>query len=508
VSEVAALHLEAAAAWELRPDLEAALTASSRAAELLMGTDHSAASEAAAAAASLCWQLGRGEADEWWTVALEAAAAGGSVALLRARQRWLVSCMRQGRIGEAGEAAALLRSAIAEVELEREPDPSGEISVLLEQAHQRLLVFETLALGQPVEALLADERPVSPNLPLTVRIELEGPQLDALVFLGRFEEARRRSEGLLRELGPLVSVNRLSWRAVAALAAAHLASGAWDDAADALTSFEIDVPNARSAWAFWAGVLALRRGDVAAAREAVAMGRPAAGDSGLVMRQYELDAVAAYADLLAGDAPSVDVGQRADGYFAMSHVLRTTLAGEVLVREGRRVEAVALVGGLRARSGPDTYPHAVAARIEALAEGDAAGLVAAADALDRSQVPFESAVARLEAAELDRALVPARALIRCAELFERLGAVPWAARARALGSETAVGRRTTVPQLTRREREVAELVAEGLTNGQVAERLHVSIRTVTSHLDHAYTKLGIGSRAALVAHLLRLPEPT
>jgi DNA-binding CsgD family transcriptional regulator len=55
---------------------------------------------------------------------------------------------------------------------------------------------------------------------------------------------------------------------------------------------------------------------------------------------------------------------------------------------------------------------------------------------------------------------------------------------------------------------VAELVAEGLTNGQVAERLGVSIRTVTSHLDHAYTKLGIGSRAALVAHLLRLPAAT
>ena len=46
-------------------------------------------------------------------------------------------------------------------------------------------------------------------------------------------------------------------------------------------------------------------------------------------------------------------------------------------------------------------------------------------------------------------------------------------------------------------------MAEGLTNAEIAEQLGVSIRTVTSHLDHAYTKLGIGSRAALTAHLLR-----
>lgn len=51
--------------------------------------------------------------------------------------------------------------------------------------------------------------------------------------------------------------------------------------------------------------------------------------------------------------------------------------------------------------------------------------------------------------------------------------------------------------LSPRQLEVSQLVAEGLTNAQVAERLGISPRTVTSHLDHIYGRLDIGSRAAL-----------
>ena len=91
------------------------------------------------------------------------------------------------------------------------------------------------------------------------------------------------------------------------------------------------------------------------------------------------------------------------------------------------------------------------------------------------------------------------------EVFARLGAAPWTARARALGAAPAARLRSPsgARSFTPHARQVAELVAEGLTNAQIAEQLGVSIRTVTSHLDHAYTKLGIGSRAALTAHLLR-----
>src|SRR6185437_4043354 len=51
-----------------------------------------------------------------------------------------------------------------------------------------------------------------------------------------------------------------------------------------------------------------------------------------------------------------------------------------------------------------------------------------------------------------------------------------------------------VKSLTRREKEVAELVAEGLGNREIAEQLYLSKRTVDSHLEHIFTKLGFTSR--------------
>ena len=61
------------------------------------------------------------------------------------------------------------------------------------------------------------------------------------------------------------------------------------------------------------------------------------------------------------------------------------------------------------------------------------------------------------------------------------------------------GRTGSGPALTRREREVAALVAQGLTNRAVADRLHLSVRTVDTHVDHALAKLGFNNRARLVA---------
>jgi NarL family two-component system response regulator LiaR len=55
--------------------------------------------------------------------------------------------------------------------------------------------------------------------------------------------------------------------------------------------------------------------------------------------------------------------------------------------------------------------------------------------------------------------------------------------------------------LTARELEVLRLVAQGLTNYQIANQLGLSVRTVEAHLTHIYTKLDVGSRteAALLA---------
>ncbi|WP_024877723.1 response regulator [Saccharomonospora piscinae] len=59
--------------------------------------------------------------------------------------------------------------------------------------------------------------------------------------------------------------------------------------------------------------------------------------------------------------------------------------------------------------------------------------------------------------------------------------------------------RTPGISLTRRETEVLALVAEGLSNRALGERLHLTEGTVKSHLARIYTKLGVESRTAAVA---------
>ncbi|WP_433521443.1 response regulator transcription factor [Nocardia pseudovaccinii] len=54
-------------------------------------------------------------------------------------------------------------------------------------------------------------------------------------------------------------------------------------------------------------------------------------------------------------------------------------------------------------------------------------------------------------------------------------------------------------KLTKRERQVAELVAEGLTNREIAARLVISPRTAERHVEHLLTKLGFTSRAQIAA---------
>ncbi len=57
--------------------------------------------------------------------------------------------------------------------------------------------------------------------------------------------------------------------------------------------------------------------------------------------------------------------------------------------------------------------------------------------------------------------------------------------------------------LTSRERQVAGLIAEGLTSREIADRLHVSERTIDAHADHIRTKLGLRSRAEIAAWATR-----
>jgi len=63
-------------------------------------------------------------------------------------------------------------------------------------------------------------------------------------------------------------------------------------------------------------------------------------------------------------------------------------------------------------------------------------------------------------------------------------------------------------RLTRRERQIAELVAAGLTNRDIAGQLVVSQRTAEAHVEHILTKLGFSSRAQIAAWVVENREIT
>jgi len=87
------------------------------------------------------------------------------------------------------------------------------------------------------------------------------------------------------------------------------------------------------------------------------------------------------------------------------------------------------------------------------------------------------------------------ALADAMAIFERVGTPLWLTSARReLGR---VGGRRVEPGLTPTERRVAELVAEGLSNREVAAALFVTVSSVERHLTRIYQKLGIASRVAL-----------
>ncbi len=62
---------------------------------------------------------------------------------------------------------------------------------------------------------------------------------------------------------------------------------------------------------------------------------------------------------------------------------------------------------------------------------------------------------------------------------------------------------TPSPNLPGDERAVAELVAEGLSSAEIAERLYVAHRTVGYHLTNIFAKLGVANRAEAVAWAVR-----
>ncbi|HEY3006893.1 MAG TPA: helix-turn-helix transcriptional regulator, partial [Micromonosporaceae bacterium] len=207
--------------------------------------------------------------------------------------------------------------------------------------------------------------------------------------------------------------------------------------------------------------------------------------------------------------------------------LALALRGEAQAAVGDATAAFDTASALAALGPGAPYPAALGAWVSGLAAGarrDPPRAVAALGQLDRAVtgfaelgMPYEEAVGRLDRASVRRAAGHpaddiAREVADALQVLDRLQAKPQADRARSLLRE--LGRRPAPPphdesrRLSVREEEVARLVAQGLSNAEVAQRLFISTRTVTTHLQHIYRRLDVPSRAALIRYVLETSPPS
>jgi DNA-binding CsgD family transcriptional regulator len=126
---------------------------------------------------------------------------------------------------------------------------------------------------------------------------------------------------------------------------------------------------------------------------------------------------------------------------------------------------------------------------------------------------WETSWARLDLAQClmrsSRYGEAANLLATVRETAESLGSAPLLARADDL-SRVARGRGTLEEPwrpLTAREFEVARLIAEGLTNGEIAQRLDIAPKTASAHVEHILAKLGVTRRAEIAAWTATVLRP-
>ena len=176
------------------------------------------------------------------------------------------------------------------------------------------------------------------------------------------------------------------------------------------------------------------------------------------------------------------------------------------------IEAFATVGDIESagllagRLPDDAHEKPLAEACLAAARGELDEAIELVESIEPSPAPFRRAREQLLLGRLLRRARRKRdariALEAAQEGFLAIEATVWAERA---AEELARlgGRKPSGTALTQSERRVAELVASGLSNKEVAARLVVTVRTVEWHLSRVYEKLGVDSRTALAA---RWPE--
>jgi DNA-binding CsgD family transcriptional regulator len=193
---------------------------------------------------------------------------------------------------------------------------------------------------------------------------------------------------------------------------------------------------------------------------------------------------------------------------------------EALVALGDLARAEDLVEWMDevARATQRAWTMATGARSQALVQaarndldGADATLERALEAHERLPMPLELGRTLLTRGIVQRRMkrraVARETLEQALVLFEGRGATLWAERARSEIARIGVRSGAQV-DLTPVEQRIAALVAEGCTNGEIAATLSLSRKTVEANLSRSYRKLGVRSRAELVARLSVRREST
>jgi DNA-binding CsgD family transcriptional regulator len=270
---------------------------------------------------------------------------------------------------------------------------------------------------------------------------------------------------------------------------------------------------------------ALDRGDLAATQAKAELGLALAERDGTLMHASRVVPLLAAVDLASGrpELAHARLGElrewlRSSGFGpAASHIKAMVWSRDVeaLIAMDDLEQAALATSELRSRADVSGTPpiQALAARCEGLllaARHDNIGAIEAMDAalaaLARCQLPFEHGRTLLEKGSIERRAkrkaAAKQSLEQALEVLEPLGARILVSRARDELSRIGLRRPTANAGLTAAQARVAELVAAGFTNPQIARQLHMSLRTVESHLSRVYREYGVSSRSQLTAALV------
>ncbi|MDX6260070.1 MAG: hypothetical protein QOH84_1758 [Kribbellaceae bacterium] len=307
----------------------------------------------------------------------------------------------------------------------------------------------------------------------------------------------------------------------------QMALGEWDEAErTGQRGLELTTRHGCALFAYqgraYLALLAAMRGRLDLARELRATVDSWARPRGIGFLTQIADAAGTAAALSEGDYETAylhAVGITTPGTFRpYAHQAARTLLDlvEAAVHTGREEEARLHAVAARDAGLPDLSPRLALITYGALAmtaanEKESIELYTKAETHPAAATfPFELARIQLAHGTRLRHTQGPRAardlLTRAAEAFERLGATTWAERAMAelrASGVAATSVATSLGALTWQERRIAELAAGGLSNKEIGERLHLSPRTVSSHLYRVFPKLGITARAGLRDALAR-----